>query len=319
LKFLKERGVLLAVVSKNEARDVREVFEHHPEMVLRSDDIAAWRVNWNYKSASLREVSAELNLALDSFVFLDDDPAIRAEVEASVPKVHVIPLPPDPTEYCATLGKLWLFDGLKPTEVDLARTRMAHDETARQQERSAATSLEAYLASLELELDISAPTEHDWPRAAQLTQRTNQFNLALKRRTPEELHALGAESSVLLLRARDRFGDYGPVGLGILCPTTDCDVWEIDTFLLSCRALGRGVEDAFLHGLAELASRKGARTLVALYVAGPRNGQVADFLARVGFHETTPDRWERSLASIPPLPGHAALARGDALEPASAG
>lgn len=309
LKRLKDRGLLLVVVSKNEERDVRDVFEQHPEMILRPDDIAAWRVNWSPKSQNLRELADELNLGINAFVLLDDDPAVRLEVQTSLPGVHVVPLPKDPAAYGETLNRLWLFDGIQTTAVDTARTQMMHEESRRQNARKSTASLTAFLASLELQVEMAPPTEHEWPRVAQLTQRTNQFNLSLKRRTLEEVNALEPELFVYVLKAADRFGDYGLVGVGMFRESKQAGTWEIDTLLMSCRALGRGVEDAFLYGIADMAAQAGASSLVARFVAGPRNGQVRDFLVRSGFRETEPNLWIRSLADLPTLPEHVEFQR----------
>jgi FkbH-like protein len=307
LKRLKELGLLLVVVSRNEEHDVREVFSHHPGMVLGVEDIAAWRVNWEHKSENLRELADELNLGLDSFVLVDDDPATRMEVKTRVPEVHVVPLPDDPAAYCETLDRLWLFDGAQATAEDATRTEKARQEERRREERGSAVSLEEFLERLELEVDLRLPGVDDWPRVAQLTQRTNQFNLSLKRRTLEEVKALDAESVVLVLAARDRFGDYGSVGVCVLRSGDDPDCWELDTLLMSCRALGRGVEDAFLHGIAATAAGKGATSLVAPYLRGPRNAQIKAFLAGAGFDEIQPDLWKLPIASLPPLPRHVRL------------
>jgi FkbH-like protein len=303
LKQLKERGLLLAVVSKNEEADVLRVFENHPEMVLRPNDIAAWRVNWNHKSQNLQELAEELNLGSDSFVFLDDDAAIRMEVSMRMPGIHVVPLPEDHVRYCETLGRLWLFDGAQSTEADRKRTRMMQEESQRRRERGTAASLEEYLASLDIEVDIREPDETEWPRVAQLTQRTNQFNLSLKRRTTEEVKAVAGEDSVLIIKARDRFGDYGLVGVCII-RKPESAACEIDTLLMSCRVLGRGAEDAFLHAIARAAATMGAATLAAPYVVGPRNRLVKDFLARSRFRETQPNTWVLPVTEIPALPKH---------------
>ncbi len=303
LKQLKDRGLLLVVVSKNEEADVLRAFENHPEMVLRPDDIAAWRVNWNHKSQNLRELAEELNLGIDSFVFLDDDAAVRMEVSMRLPGIHVVPLPEDPTRYSETLGKLWLFDGAQATEADRKRTRMMQEESRRRGELRTAASLEEYLASLDLEVDIREPDDTEWPRLAQLSQRTNQFNLSLKRRTVEEMKGVADTGSALIVKARDRFGDYGLVGACIIGKPAS-GACEIDTLLMSCRVLGRGVEDAFLHAMARTAAAKGAARLVAPFVAGPRNQLVRDFLARSGFRETQPNTWVLPVTEIPPLPKH---------------
>jgi FkbH-like protein len=307
VKRLQSRGILLAVASRNELRDVRDVFENHPEMVLRADDISAWRINWNHKSQSLAELADELQLGLDSFVFLDDDPAIRAEVKTRQPSVHVVPLPPDPALWRDALERLWLFDGAGASAEDSARTRMTQEENLRKMEQKSAATLEEFFAGLDLRVEIRSPLDGEWPRVAQLAQRTNQFNLSLKRRTVDELKALALHSDVLVLRAGDRFGDYGLVGLCILTPTPRRDLWEVDTFLLSCRALGRGIEDAFLHGAAATASERGARSLLATYVEGPRNQQVKAFLERSGFRPKQQLDWECSVAQLPPLPSHVRL------------
>jgi FkbH-like protein len=303
LKRLRDRGLLLVIVSRNEESDVRSVFEKHPEMVLSLDDVAAMRVNWKHKSENLTELAKELNLGLDSFVFLDDDPAIRMEVSLRLPEVHVVPLPEDPARYCETLERLWLFNGAQTTEADIQRTRMVHEESRRQEERKTAASLESYLAGLQMKVEIREPHENELPRVAQLTQRTNQFNLSLKRRTLEEVNALAGDSSVLIVKARDRFGDYGLVGVCAI-RNGKVDSCEIDTLLMSCRVLGRGVEEAFLHAIARTAAEKGATSVVAPFVPGPRNQVIKDFLERVGFSEFKPDVWKIAVDKMPTLPSH---------------
>lgn len=315
LKRLKERGILLAVVSRNEEADVLEVFERHPGMILRADDIAAWSVGWGHKSDSLRALADEMSLGLDSFVFLDDDPAVRAEVAERAPEVHVLPLPADPSGYTETLARLWLFDGAQATAVDAARTRMMQEEGRRKRESRSAASLAEFLAGLELRVVLRPPDDAEWARVAQLTQRTNQFNLSLVRRTVEEARALAGEATVLTLTAADRFGDYGLVGVAVVRPPDATGDAEIDTLLMSCRALGRGVEDALLAGMAALAAGQGATTLVAPYVEGKRNAMVLDYLRRSGFVEGAPRRWVLPLAEPPAVPPHVAF-EGPALAPA---
>ena len=303
IKQLKERGLLLVVVSKNEEADVMRVFGEHPEMVLKAEDIAAWRVNWKHKSENLAELAEELNLGSDSFVLLDDDAAVRMEVGMRLPGVHVVPLPENAAGYCETLERLWLFDGAAATEADLKRTRMMQEEGQRRVEKGRAGNLEEYLAGLQLEVEMRGPDESEWARVAQLTQRTNQFNLSLKRRTVEEVQGLGADHRVLVLKARDRFGDYGLVGACILRQAAG-GVCEIDTLLMSCRVLGRGVEDAFLHAMAKAAAEDGAGTLVAPFVEGPRNQLCKEFLKRSGFQEAQPNVWSLPLQELPALPKH---------------
>jgi FkbH-like protein len=307
LKRLQARGFLLVVASRNEPHDVREVFEKHPEMILRPDDVAAWRVNWEPKSQNIRALAEELRLGVDSFVFLDDDPVARSEVKSLVPGVHVVPLPSDPSRYCETLGRLWLFDGPRPTGVDSSRTRMMHEESARQEESKSFRTLDEFLAGLELRVEIGSPVEQEWARVAQLTQRTNQFNLSLKRCALEQLKSLAADQHVMVLKAQDRFGDYGLVGACILGPPDRSGACEIDTLLMSCRALGRGVEDAFMHGIGAAAARQGGAKLLARYVEGPRNAQIKPFLARQRFTEVQAGIFSIPLNELLPLPAHVRL------------
>jgi len=318
IQQLKERGLLLVVVSKNEEADVMRVFAEHPEMVLRAEDIAAWRVNWKHKSENLQELAEELNLGSDSFVLLDDDPAVRMEVGMRLPGVHVVPLPENAAGYCETLERLWLFDGAAATEADRKRTRMMQEEGQRRAEKGRAGNLEEYLAGLQLEVEMRGPEESEWARVAQLTQRTNQFNLSLKRRTVEEVQGLRTGHRVLVIKARDRFGDYGLVGT---CIQRDAEagVCEIDTLLMSCRVLGRGVEDAFLYAMAEAAARAGAKQLVAPFVEGPRNQMCKEFLKRSGFRETPGNVWELGIEALPALPGHIRWQGREQASPAASG
>jgi FkbH-like protein len=314
LKGLQARGFLLVIASRNEPHDVREVFEKHPEMILRPDDIAAWRVNWEPKSQNIRELADELRLGVDSFVFLDDDPVARMEVKSLVPGVHVVPLPTDPSHYCETLGRLWLFDGPPPSAVDASRTRMMHEESRREEELESFRSLDEFLVTLQLSVEIGSPSESEWARVAQLTQRTNQFSLSLKRRTLEELRSVAADQTVMVLKAQDRFGEYGLVGTCILMAPDPSRVCEIDTLLMSCRALGRGVEDAFLHQIGTAAARQGSKTLVARYIAGPRNAQIRAFLTRHRFTEVEPDVFSIRLEELSPLPAHIRLVEREVRE-----
>ena len=302
---LKNRGVLLVVVSRNELADVQQVFETHPGMILRSSDIAAWRVNWQPKSQNLREIASELNLGLDSFVFMDDDPANQLEVQAALPEVTVVPLPLDPAQFAETLERLWCFDATSITSADTNRTQLIHQEHARQTLRNDAIDLESYLASLELQVTMRIATAADMPRVAQLTQKTNQFNLSLKRRSEAELCRLPSESSIYVVDVRDRLGDYGLVGVCILVRSSK---WSgdvgIDTLLISCRALGRGVEDATLYWIMELAKSWGCERLKAECVAGPRNQPIIDFLKRRGFEQAGESCFSLSVKADVSLPGH---------------
>ena len=309
LKQLKDRGILLALVSRNEEADVRQVFADSSEMILRPMDIAAWRVNWKHKSENLVEIANELNLGLESIIFLDDDPVVRLEVKTRQPGIHVVPLPADPSLYCDVLSRLWLLDLPTFTETDAARTRMLQEERARQETRKRVGTLEDFVAGLDLHVEMRPPNSGEWSRVAQLTQRTNQFNLSLKRRTVEELRSLSNNATIYVAKAKDCFGDYGLVGLSILTESSRPRTWQIDTLLMSCRALGRNVEDSFMHGIAQEAVERGCEFLTADYVPGPRNQQIKDFLQRMGFHLTDANRYELPLSSLGAAPKHVTFER----------
>jgi FkbH-like protein len=305
---LKQQGVLLVVVSRNEEADVLDVFDRHPDMVLRRSDIVAWRVNWRSKSENLKELATELNLGLDSFVFVDDDAAQRLQVADALPMVHVFPTPQDPAQYAASLKKLWIFDAENRTAEDAGRTEMMQSESARQRLRSSTGDIDGYLKSLEMKVVIREADDRDLPRVAQLTQKTNQFNLSLKRRSLDEIKALGSGYRTFVLSARDRFGDYGQVGACIVRHDAgEFSHFEIDTFLLSCRALGRGVEEAFLHGILEFARSSEATCVRAPFVDGPRNQPARDFFLRIGLFTVEPDRFDWTVAGPFPLPKHVHL------------
>ena len=282
IRSLKDRGVMLVLVSRNDEADVLRVLDEHPEMVLRREDFVASRINWAPKSQNLKELAEELNVGLDSFVFVDDDPANRAEVSANAPEVLVVPLPVNPISYTETLSSLWCFDGLQGTTEDPSRPQLMQQQSKRDQLRADASDPDAWLKSLNLRAEMRRATERDLPRIAQLVQKTNQFNLSLKRRSLDELRPLLADAAVFTIRAADQFGDYGMIGVVIARPNND-NALAIDTFLLSCRALGRGIETAALHELLQLARNRGHSEVLAPFVVGPRNTPIRKFLEQSGF------------------------------------
>ncbi|TXT19083.1 MAG: FkbH-like protein, partial [Planctomycetota bacterium] len=267
---LKRRGCLLVIVSRNQEEDVWRVFEQHPEMILKREDITAARINWRPKSENLRELAAELNLGLDAFVFVDDDPANRAEVGANAPGVTVLPLPTDASLYCRTLAQLWRFDTPHITTEDQNRGAMMQAEQQRQQQKEGTGDLASYLRSLQLRAEMRLASPAELPRVAQLTQKTNQFNLSLKRRSLTEVQALLPTHSIYVVEAADRFGDYGLIGVCILGRNgAQPNEFVLDTFLMSCRALGRGIEEAILQSLRTIVAQHGGQRLIAPFVEGP--------------------------------------------------
>ena len=233
----REAGMLLTMASKNNEQDVLDTFAAHPEMPLQLRHFTSWRLNWQPKPENLVSLSQELGLGLDSFIFVDDNPKECAELSGALPQVLTLALPGDIDRAPEFLNHVWAFD--HPVVTDEDRNRNVY--YAQQQEFGAkvrlAASLEVFMASLDLRVSIQPLVESKLPRAAQLTQRTNQFNLTTIRRTEAELKAL---EEVYTAEVSDRFGDYGLVGVAI-CKQQEDELY-VDTFLLSCRVLGRGVE-----------------------------------------------------------------------------
>lgn len=265
-----EKGILVCLASKNTETDVLEVLEKRTDMRLKAKHIVAHRVNWDPKPANVRALAAELNLGLDACVFLDDNPLECAQMRAELPQVIALQIPEE-AEVPRFLEHLWMFDKLVTTAEDADRTRMYRENSARQAMESSAADIGQFLAALDLKIDIAAPTEDEWPRIEQLTLRTNQFNFTTRRRTALELKSLpaAAGASVLRVRVSDRFGDYGLVGVIIAAP--EAGAMHVDTFLLSCRVLGRGVEHAMLRRVGDLAVASNLSEVALPYIATARN------------------------------------------------
>ena len=284
LLSLNARGVLLAIASKNNPEDVWEVFDRHPHMLLKRDHIAAWRIDWNRKADNIRAIADELNLGLDSLVFADDSDFEIQFVKNKLPEVAAILLPADrPYLYRRILAGCGLFDTISLTKEDEGRAAAYRAETSRRRLRDEATDIDGFYRSLDMEIDILPAGAETIARVAQLTQKTNQFNLTTRRYSEEDIRALVASRSadVLCLRLRDRLGDSGLVGVAIVrrgaANGAASATAEIDTFLLSCRVLGRGVEDALLAAAVAAARRHGPAAIGAAFVPTRKNAQVARF------------------------------------------
>jgi FkbH-like protein len=296
---LHDTGVVLAACSKNNAADAHAGFER-PEMVLRREHLAAERIDWRDKATGLREIASELNLGLDSLVFLDDSPVEREWVRQALPEVTVPELPADPVERPAFLASGTWFQTVAVTEEDRKRSASYPAEGGRRRAHGQARSYEEFLASLEQVVTLEPINEHTLQRAAQLCNKTNQFNLTTRRHSVAGIEAMlaGDAAELYTLAVRDRYGDSGITGVGIL--RRDGDDVEIDTLLLSCRVLGRRVEDAFLAFLARRAAAGDARRLIGRYEPTDRNGQVERFYADRGFTDAGGRAWSLDLRE--PLP-----------------
>jgi FkbH-like protein/FkbM family methyltransferase len=277
-----QAGRLICLCSRNNEADVFEVFRQRPEMLLRPQHLAAWRVNWQPKSENLRELARELNLGLDSFVFFDDSPMECAEVRASCPEVLSLQLPSDSRLISGFLRHLWGLEARAVTGEDQKRTEMYRQNIEREQLRKQSLTLADFLASLDLKVTIGAAQAAQVSRITQLTQRTNQFNCTTIRRTDTEIRELlGASGKGLLtVDVRDRFGDYGLVGVVIFART--CDALEVETFLLSCRVLGRGVEHQIIRHLGESARQLGLQRVDIRFIPSAKNRPAQDFLDKIG-------------------------------------
>lgn len=301
LADLNRRGILLAVCSKNNEVDALRILEQHPAMLLRPADFAALRINWRDKALNLREIAAELNLGLDALVFLDDNPAERRRVRAELPEVEVIDLPENPLHFAQALRDSVWFERLAVTEEDRLRTRQYREQRERVELAQAAGSLEEFYRSLRQVVTIEPLRRETLARVAQLTQKTNQFNLTTRRYSEAQLSQLFEAPgwTVDTVRVEDRFGDNGLVG--VIATRRQDHVCLIDTFLLSCRVIGRTVESAVLAWLASECAREGMRELRGQFVATRKNAPAATLFPDHGFQPLAPDGdgswWTLDLAS----------------------
>jgi FkbH-like protein len=294
---LSRRGVLLAVCSKNDHEKAVEPFEKHPEMVLKMANFVSFKANWRPKSENIRQIAAELNLGLDSVVFIDDNPAEVDIVRRFVPEVECVLLPPDPADFTRTLEDCRFFEPKSLTAEDSQRVAQYQEATQREALLASVTDMDAYLESLGMEASIHEFRAVDVPRIAQLINKSNQFNLTTRRRTESEVQALMADPALaaFTVRLSDRFGDYGLIA--IVIGRAAGEVFEIDTWLMSCRVLKRQVEEEVLNEIVRLARVRGAAAVKGVYLPTAKNGMVRDHYATLGFTivEDTAERREFSL------------------------
>ncbi|ACL76665.1 non-ribosomal peptide synthetase [Ruminiclostridium cellulolyticum] len=276
-------GMLLAVCSKNNEADVWDVFENNKGMLLKKEHFIAWRINWRSKADNIKEIADELNLGIDSFIFIDDSPVECSEVMMKLPEVLTLNLPEDEAQIPGYLKHVWAFDRFKVTAEDAQRTQMYLAEKERKQIQDSVQSLDGFIKGLELKMSMNPVEDSQYIRAAQLTHRTNQFNLSTIRRTEEELRQLTSLPGFRchVIEVSDRFGDYGLVGV-IISKESGSKLF-IDTFLLSCRVLGRRIEDAILVGLKKLCIKTGTKVLEAEFRPTEKNIPFKNFLNNSGW------------------------------------
>jgi FkbH-like protein len=292
---LQRQGVLLALCSKNNLREVLPILRDHPGMLIRDSHLAAWRVNWEDKATNLRALALELNLSLGHLLFLDDSPHERAWVRSQLPELLVPDLPDDPARWADWIATLPSLTVLQRTAEDARRTEQYREQRAREEFRQGTDSMEAFLRGLGLRVTIEGVRDGTFPRVAQLLAKTNQFNLTTRRHDEVTLRRRVAEGwRVYTMRVTDTFGDFGLTGVAIAVP--EGESWHLDSFLMSCRVIGKSVETALLAQIAGDATAAGAGRLTAEFIDSGRNEPARAFLGDHGFTPRADGRLERSLA-----------------------
>jgi FkbH-like protein len=283
-KLLQQRGVVLAICSKNDEGNAKDPFLRHPDMVLRLDDISVFVANWEDKASNIRDIQRILNIGFDSMVFVDDSPFERNIVRGFLPEVTVPELPDDPALYVDYLNSLALFECASSSALDRERTAHYQAEASRVEAKQTFTAEGEYLASLQMIARAIPVDAFATPRVAQLTQRSNQFNLRTVRYSESDIAGLAADSrtSVLGFSLADRFGDYGLVGVVILVETVAHTLF-VDSWIMSCRVLSRGMEEFMCNKIVEQARDRGHLRIVGEYIPTAKNGMVSDLYTRMGF------------------------------------
>lgn len=303
LASLTEQGFLLAINSKNNPDDALPVIRSHEGMILREEAFSAVRINWKPKTENMASIAEELSIGLDSMVFLDDNPSERELMRQVYPEVLTPDLPQDPSLYRSAIEGLPQLQSLIVTEEDQNRVRQYRAKRQREQVRSTTQSLDEYLKALEITVQISKGNEGVLPRVHQLFERTNQFNLTAKRYAASQLMEFvrGRCWRLYTLKAKDRFGDHGLVAATLV--RSDDEAWTVDSFVMSCRVIGYGVETALLAVVAEEARNAQVKTIVGEYIPTLKNTPARDFYARHGFKEKETvegvTRWSLPLRESP--------------------
>jgi FkbH-like protein len=319
VRDLSKRGVILAVCSKNDAATARAPFDSHPDMVLKLTDIACFVANWDDKATNIRAIAAQLNIGIDSLAFADDSPFERNIVRRELSMVAVPELPEDPAYYAQCMADAGYFEAVQLTAEDLERNGQYRANAARENLRAVHTDVAGYLKSLNMELHWSPFDRVGLPRIVQLINKTNQFNLRTRRYTEQEVLAVIQQPGVLTLQLRlvDQLGDNGIIGIIIATPEQDC--LKLDTWLMSCRVLGRQIEHATANLVVEEARKRGASRLLGEYLPTKKNGMVREHYQKLGFSriaagEDGSSQWVLSLADFYAFATSIVTTRSDAGE-----
>ncbi|MEI7661271.1 MAG: HAD-IIIC family phosphatase [Bacteroidota bacterium] len=279
-------GVILAICSKNNENDVLELWEKNPNMILKQEHFAASRINWNNKAVNVKEIATELNVGLDSIVFIDDNPSERELVKQFHPQVEIPDFPSQPYHLPVFITNLTdhYFRTYSLTEEDKVKTQQYRENAKRAVFQKGFSDFSEYLTSLEIELTLQKADAYTVPRISQMTQKTNQFNLTTKRYTETDiLNFIENNCLIYSINVKDKFGDNGMTGLIILIPDKKSISVKIDSLLLSCRILGKGIEDAFVFTVLNLLKSDGYKTVEATFEPTLKNEQVRNFYDKLGF------------------------------------
>ncbi|MCV0410553.1 HAD family hydrolase [Nitrosopumilus sp.] len=288
---LHNRGILLAINSKNNPNDALEVIENHPDMVLRKEHFACMKINWNDKVSNMKEISEDLNFGLENFVFIDDDPIHREFMKSSLPQVLTVDLPKDPSKYTHVLEEMNEFNVLKITDEDKKRGLMYSQQKERKDLEKSSLNLQDFLKNMELKVTIKKADDFTIPRISQLILKTNQFNLTTKRYQLEDIQKFSQDENFLIgcAQVEDKFGDNGITGAFIV-QKNGTKHWVLDTFLLSCRVMGREVEKSILGHIIKTAKEHGVEKIKADFIPTQKNKPIENFLPDCGFKKEG-DSW----------------------------
>ena len=300
LKELKNRGILLTVCSKNNEDTAKEPFEKHPEMVLRLEDFSMFVANWEDKARNIRTIQQALNIGMDSMVFLDDNPFERELVRTMIPEITVPELPEDPALYLQYLRGLDLFETASYSREDAGRTEQYREKAQRAAFEAAFQSYDDYLEALQMRASAAAFDPFHYPRIAQLTQRSNQFNLRTVRYTEAEIEALAQDDSRigLYFTLKDKFGDHGLISVVVLEKQPE-DTLFISEWLMSCRVLKRGMEEFIVDKILSVAAQQGFRRVVGEDIPTPKNAMVKDLYEQLGFARLENGRFQAEVSGFP--------------------
>lgn len=290
IKKLKDRGIIVCVCSKNDEDKAKEPFEKHPDMVLKLDDIAVFMANWETKVDNIRSIQKILNIGFDSMVFIDDNPFERNIVKENIPEITVPDMPEDPAEYLEYLYSLNLFETAAYSVADKDRTKQYQVQAERAQFSRSFTNEADFLKSLNMVSNVSGFTKFNTPRVAQLSQRSNQFNLRTVRYTEADIETYAKDENVIDLSftLEDKFGDNGLICVIIMKPL-DKDTLFVDTWFMSCRVLKRGMENFTLNTMVSRARALGYTKIKGEYIRTPKNNMVADHYKDLGFMQISGD------------------------------